>query len=133
MASEQRLIDTPVLQISDPDLLQLISELTEVTTVCPEAPQNLYGFLVQCLYPAGSGCRYKLDQHRLTAGGFLLKKVGKLQHSEIFRMCDELAHKQSQTGEVALNMHLYVFLNKYLPDFERKPKKRRYDPRDWRA
>jgi len=39
---------------------------------------------------------------------------------------------QNQTAEIALNMNLYAFLNKYLPDYEAKPKKRGYDPRDWR-
>ncbi|MBL9186215.1 MAG: hypothetical protein JNK23_01925 [Opitutaceae bacterium] len=128
-----RLIDTPVLQVSDPDLVALISELSEVTTVVPEASQTLFGFLVQCVYPAGAGHRYKLEKDRLTFGLFLLRKVGSLQTSAIYSVCDELAKMKNQSAEVALTTALYVFLNRYLPDFEKRPKKTRYDPRGRRA
>ena len=34
------------------------------------------------------------------------------------------------SAEAVTNMSLHVFFNKYLPNFEKKPKTRRYDPRD---
>jgi hypothetical protein len=130
---EKRLIDTPVLQVTDPDLLELISELAEVTNVQPESPQSLHSFLVQCLYPAGSGHRYKIEKLRLNPTRTLMKKLEKLQGTQVYQVCDELARIENQTAEVGLNMHLYNFLNKYLPDFEKRRKAPRYDPRDWRG
>jgi len=132
MERPRRILDTPLDEIHDSDLLGLVSELYEVTTVPPANNRSLFSFLSQCPYPAGYGKRYKLERDRLTPGRLLLRKVGTFENTAIYKMCNELAQMQNQTAEIALNMNLYAFLNKYLPDYEAKPKKRGYDPRDWR-
>jgi len=128
-----RLVDTPLPEIEDRDLLSLITEMENVTTVHPEDTYLLFGYLSQCLYPAGAGSRYEIEGGRIIPGGLLSRKISKLRDSLIYRVCDEIAQTHGLSAEAVENLSLRVFFNKYLPNFEKKAKKHRYDPRDWRG
>ena len=111
----------------------MVVELHEVTTVPPSNTRSLFSFLSQVLYPAGYGKRYKLEENLLTPGRLLLRKVRTFEGKPIFQVCDELAQMHNQTAEFGMNMHLYVFLNKYLPDYGKKREPPGYDPRSRRG
>lgn len=74
---------------------------------------------------------FPIGKDRVIPGGLLSRKVGKLEGTEIFKICDEIARTKNSSVEAVTNMTLHVFLDRYLPNFEKKPKKQRHDPRDW--
>jgi len=83
------------------------------------------------MYPMGAGDkRYPIDRNRIIPGGLLSRKIGRLQGTLIYQFCDEVARMENQTVEVVEGMSLYVFFNRYMPNFDKKPKSRGFDPRD---
>lgn len=132
MPPAQRVLDTAVSEIEDSSLLDLIAELSEVTRVPVIDRRSVFSFLSQTLYPAGSGKRYKLEKDLLNPAKGLVRKVTSFRGTLVFQVCEELAQMQNQSAEVAENKSLYVFLNDYLPNYEKKAKPRGYDPRQWR-
>ena len=131
MQKQTRLVDTPLPKVADQNLLSMISELEHATHVAGEKEYLLWGYLVQCHYPNGAGNWFEIDKNKIIPGGLLSRKIGKLEGTAIYQVCDEVAKTKGDSIESVVNLSLYVFLNRYLPNFERKPKKRRHDPRDW--
>ena len=116
--------------IKDPLLISMIQELSVATKVHAREDAMLWSFLTQCLYPFGSDQRYKLDKNDFNPVGLLMIKIGKLKDTAIWDLCDEIARKHNQSAELYLNTSLYLFFNKHLPDFGKKPKKYKFHPRD---
>jgi hypothetical protein len=131
MNRSSRLVDTPIPKITDPGLISLISELHHATRVVPEPSYLLWGFLTQCHYPNGSGQWFPIGRDRIIPGGLLSRKIGKLQDTAIYTVCEEIARTHNSSAEAVLNLALYVFLDRYMPNFEKKPRKRPHDPRKW--
>jgi hypothetical protein len=125
-----KLLEQKIESIDDPAVLALIQELSLLTNVPAHTHWMLWTFLTQCLYPFGSDRRYKLAKDDLNPAGILIQRVGKLQGTAIFEMCEEVARKSSQSAELYVNHSLYVFLNKLLPDIHKKPQKHKFHPRD---
>lgn len=127
-----RIIDTPLAQITDESLCELIAELSEVANVARRNESMLWSFLTQCVYPWGAGKRYKLERNDLNPTRNLIKKVGRFRGTAIWNVCNEIAAMQNGSAELHENTALYVFLNKHLPDFEKKKPKYNFHPRDVR-
>ncbi|MFA6960556.1 MAG: hypothetical protein WC205_07395 [Opitutaceae bacterium] len=127
-----RIIDTPLARISDESLCDLIAELSEVTNVECRSESLLWSFLTQCVYPWGAGKRYKLERNDLNPTRNLIKKVGRFRDTDVWNVCNEMAAMQSGSAELYENTALYIFLNKHLPDFEKKKQGYKFHPRDVR-
>jgi hypothetical protein len=125
-----KILERKIGAVGDPMVAALIAELSSLTRVPAHPDWMVWTFLTQCLYPFGSDRRFKLSKDDLSPVGFLVQRIGKLQGTAVFDICDEIARKSSQSAELYLNHCLYVFLNNHLPDFDRKPKKHRFHPRD---
>ena len=125
-----RLIDQRLGEISDPQIGSLISELEHACKVARDPAYTLYNYLIQCLHPWGD-TRFSIDRNLIIPGGLLSRKIGKLAGTPVYQICDEIGHIHGQTAEVVEGTALYVFLNRYLPDFRKKPRKRPHDPRPW--
>lgn len=126
----RKLLHTPLPQIEDPGLKAMVSELQHACKVRPAEHCTLFGYVWQCVYPWGTEKRYPIDRHRIVPGRMLSRKIGKLQDTGVYRFCHEVAMMQNQSAELVANMTLYVFLNRYLPDLDKKKKPKPFDPRD---
>ncbi len=125
-----RLIDHRLRELHDHEIDAFLTELEIACKVKREDSYTLYNYLTQCLYPWGD-TRIAIDRNQIVPGGLLSRKVGKLSGSVLYQICDEVARIGGLTAEVADNTALYVFLNRNLPDFKKKPRKRPHDPRRW--
>lgn len=130
MSREPRLVDTPLPKVTDPLLLSMISELHHATRVEPDPIHMLWGYLVQCHYPNGAGTWFPIGRN-IIPGGLLSRKIEKLQGTAIYTVCDEIARTHNMSAEAVSNLSLHVFFDRYLPNFEKKPRKKPHDPRNW--
>jgi hypothetical protein len=133
MERKVRLIDGPVLNVTDKELLSLFTELEFATQIVRrEERMSVWTFLVQCHYPFGSEPWMPIGKDRVIPGGLLSRKIGKLEAtSGIVTLCEEIAQISGLSIEAVSGMTLYVFLDRYLPNFEKKKKRPPFDPRKW--
>jgi hypothetical protein len=131
MPPARRLVETRLPDINDAELKNLISELHFATQVEPNPRYTLWDFLLQCHYPLGYGQWFPIGKEKIIPGGILSRRVGKFEGTPIYTMCDEIARMQNSSAELALNMSLYVFLDRFMPNFEKQHRKKPHDPRRW--
>jgi len=112
--------------IQDGNLLGLIAELEELVPVSHRQYDTLFIFLTQCLYYNGKvGGRIKLNaRQHAPAKGLLETRVSKLQGTAIFEVCNELSLKKHESIEMHDAKQLYVFLNAFLPNYEKTDRER---------
>lgn len=125
------IIHQQIVELSDSELMALIRELEHATKVRPEPNQMLYHYIMQCLYPWGGGQRVNIDKNKIIPNGLLSRKIGKLTDSSVYQVCEEIARIQGQNCEMVVGMSLYVFINRYIFDFDKKPKRKPHNPIDW--
>lgn len=108
-----RLVDTPMVELVDPDILELVEELKELRSgdfYCLRVSPLLY--FLQCFFLPGDQSRFvPIRLHQLLAQRWLLSNVSDTSGTYIYVMYRELAlgHKDS-----AENPKIYSALNSLL-------------------
>jgi hypothetical protein len=122
-------LNSPLAEITSPDLLELVEELETVSHLSSAgfASLSLWNFLTFCVYPQGvSAGRVPLDCRHLPMTGFLGTRVIKLKNTDVYAMCVEFAHTSNTSLEFSYDTKLPTFLNRHIP---RHPKPRAATPR----
>lgn len=129
-----RLLHTAVGDIHDSDILMLIDELEQVSSVSSRnfVSSQLLLFLTQCLYPKGAEKRIPLNTALAAFTPTLEFRVGKLPDSPLRNLCWELANLSGKALELYNGNKVCVLLNKTIPKFP-KPKKSTVKQRRWDA
>src|SRR5207249_3118229 len=79
---------------------------------------KLQQFLVACVYPGGSGPgqkRHPIHSKYIPVTGFLDAPLRKLQDTDVFPLCEELAALNHSSIEFDLGKKLFSFLNSTIP------------------
>lgn len=113
-------LNTRLGEIGSGDVLTLITELEVACVVSSGSLINmtLWHFLVQCVYPTGTGQkRQPIAAKYLPEDGFLGTALRKLNGNDVFSLCEELAHRNHTSLEFSLGQKLAGFLNANIPKF----------------
>ena len=112
--------------VEDEHLLELIGELEALVPVGRDQFTSLFLFLTQCVYYNGPGERIKLNpKQHAPLKGLLETKVISLVDTSIYEICGELAAQHFKSLEMYDNKQLYVFLNEFLPNYEKAERERK--------
>jgi hypothetical protein len=117
---QPHLLDTPVKDICNVDVLRLLRELEMVAPVSVEAfgTLTLWNFLVQCVYPDGiAGKRVPIDARHLLSDAYLNCPVRILDDNDLFALCEQIAKRSGDSLEFHMGKKLAAFLNAKLPKF----------------
>jgi len=117
-------------EVEDELFHQCLSELDNLAGIRLDRDIWVIHALTQSVYPMGSGERYKLEGKLIIPRGVLDTKLGKIHGTILYQICDELAGIRGESAELYENNRIYVFLNKVLPNHEKKPRKYKFHPRD---
>jgi hypothetical protein len=113
---------TPIATIGDQDLTDLFDEIANLRDIAIEG--LVIQFLYQAFHPLSPDDRVKFDKKKFTSEYFLPMKIKKLQNSEIYKLCIDLARISRVISVEDIDGYtLYAFLNKTIAD-SKKPKKR---------
>lgn len=123
-------LDTPIGDIADEDIQNLLEDLESIARVPRESFFNstLWGFLAQCVYPnGGTEKRIKIEKDDVesinpTRTNYLLLKIKKLNETEIYEIFMEICRKRNLSPEKEEGKALYNFLNLNLPNYGKKKK-----------
>lgn len=111
-------IGSRLSEIRSAEILSLVTELEVVCQVSsvPFLNMTLWHFLMQCVYPnGGSYKRQPIAAKFLPVDGFLGSTIRKLDGTDLFAMCEELARRNQTSLEFSLGQKLAGFLNASLP------------------
>ena len=113
-------LTTRLNDIRSRDVLALVTELEVACGISCTAFSEVafWYFLTQCVYPKGHGTkREPIDAKFLPVDGLLSTPIRKLDGTDIFSLCEELARCNNTSLEFSLGKKLAGFLNASLPKF----------------
>jgi len=115
---------TKIENISNTDLQGLFDEIATLRKICKEG--FVIQFLHQAFHPLTTAVRVKFDKKKLSTQYYLLMKIRKLEDTEIYKLCVDLALMTPGLHiEDCLGMTVYNFLNKTIVDSKKSKRKKR--------
>jgi hypothetical protein len=113
---------TSIAAITDQHLQGLFDEIRGLRDEPKEG--LVIQFLTQSLHPFPIQKKKRFDRHDFLTQYYLVKKVGVLKDTEIYKLCIDLV-SMFRLGHIE-NFHgvaLYVFLNRAIPDSKKRAKR----------